>query len=117
MTHGDSAGPVCSLKFVTLLVVLGPELLFLGAGVQLQENGYNGLLVAINPQVSEDQKLIPNIKEMITEASYYLFNATKRRVFFRNIKILIPATWKANNYSKVKQESYEKVIQDFIKCA
>lgn len=54
---------------------------------------------------------------MITEASYYLFNATKRRVFFRNIKILIPATWKANNYSKVKQESYEKVIQDFIKCA
>nr|XP_030721983.1 calcium-activated chloride channel regulator 2 isoform X2 [Globicephala melas] len=108
MTHGDSAGPVCSLKFVTLLVVLGPELLFLGAGVQLQENGYNGLLVAINPQVSEDQKLIPNIKEMITEASYYLFNATKRRVFFRNIKILIPATWKANNYSKVKQESYEK---------
>ncbi|XP_033287936.1 calcium-activated chloride channel regulator 2 isoform X2 [Orcinus orca] len=108
MTHGDSAGPVCSLKFVTLLVVLGLELLFLGAGVQLQENGYNGLLVAINPQVSEDQKLIPNIKEMITEASYYLFNATKRRVFFRNIKILIPATWKANNYSKVKQESYEK---------
>ncbi|KAM9110421.1 calcium-activated chloride channel regulator 2 isoform 3-T3 [Megaptera novaeangliae] len=108
MTHGDSAGPVCSLKFVTLLVVLGLELLFVGAGVQLQENGYNGLLVAINPQVSEDQNLIPNIKEMITEASYYLFNATKRRVFFRNIKILIPATWKANNYSKVKQESYEK---------
>lgn len=62
MTHGDSAGPVCNLKFVTLLVVLGPELLFLGAGVQLQENGYNGLLVAINPQVTEDQKLILNIK-------------------------------------------------------
>lgn len=53
---------------------------------------------------------------MITEASFYLFNATKRRVFFRNVKILIPATWKASNYSKVKQESYEKVrIQDFIK--
>lgn len=55
---------------------------------------------------------------MITEASFYLFNATKRRVFFRSIKILIPATWTANNYSKVKQESYEKVrIQDFIRLA
>ncbi|XP_030885313.1 calcium-activated chloride channel regulator 1 [Leptonychotes weddellii] len=97
-----------SLKFVTLLVALIPEFLFLGAGVQLQDNGYDGLLVAINPQVSEDQNLIANIKEMITEASFYLFNATKRRVFFRNIKILIPATWKANNYSKVKQELYEK---------
>ncbi|XP_029805197.1 calcium-activated chloride channel regulator 2 [Suricata suricatta] len=108
MTHWDNVGPVCSLKFATLLVALIPELLCLGAGVQLQDNGYDGLLVAINPQVSEDQNLIPNIKEMITEASFYLFNATKRRVFFRNIKILVPATWKANNYSKVKQELYEK---------
>ncbi|XP_045334096.1 calcium-activated chloride channel regulator 2 isoform X2 [Leopardus geoffroyi] len=108
MTRWDNVGPVCSLKSVTLLVALIPELLFLGAGVQLQDNGYDGLLIAINPQVSEDQNLIPNIKEMITEASFYLFNATKRRVFFRNIKILIPTTWKANNYSKVKQELYEK---------
>lgn len=51
---------------------------------------------------------------MVTEASFYLFNATKRRVFFRNIKILIPATWKANNYSKVKQESYEKVRKNSV---
>ncbi|XP_076976511.1 calcium-activated chloride channel regulator 2 [Tamandua tetradactyla] len=108
MSHRDSAGPVCCLKSVTLLIALNSELLLLGAGVQLQDNGYDGLLVAISSQVSEEQKLILNIKEMITEASFYLFNATKRRVFFRNIKILIPDTWKANNYSKVKQESYEK---------
>ncbi|OWK04660.1 hypothetical protein Celaphus_00002369, partial [Cervus elaphus hippelaphus] len=111
MTHRDSEGPVCSLKFVTLLVALSPEFLFLGAGLQLRDNGYDGLLIAVNPQVSEDQNLIPNIKEMITDASFYLFNATKRRVFFRNVKILIPATWKASNYSKVKQESYEKVVE------
>lgn len=64
--------------------------------------------MAINPQVAENQSLISNIQEMITEASFYLFNATKRRVFFRNIHILIPATWKANNYSKAVHESYEK---------
>ncbi|XP_047384156.1 calcium-activated chloride channel regulator 2 [Sciurus carolinensis] len=108
MMHRDNAGPVCSLKFVTLLVALSPVLLLLGARVQLQDNGYDGILIAINPQVPENQNLIPNIKEMITEASFYLFNATKRRVFFRNIQILIPATWEANNYSKVEQESYEK---------
>uniref|UniRef100_H0XAL7 Calcium-activated chloride channel regulator 2 n=1 Tax=Otolemur garnettii TaxID=30611 RepID=H0XAL7_OTOGA len=108
MTPMDNAGPVCGLKFVTLLIALSPQVLLLGAGVQLQNNGYDGLLVAINPQVLENQNLISNIKEMITEASFYLFNATKKRVFFRNIKILIPATWKANNYTKVKQESYEK---------
>ncbi|XP_039339079.1 calcium-activated chloride channel regulator 2-like isoform X2 [Mauremys reevesii] len=79
-----------------------------GAAVLLQGNGYDGLLVAINPQVPEDQKLLANIKEMITEASFYLFNATQRRVYFQNIKILIPATWKANSYGKPKHESYEK---------
>lgn len=62
MTLRDNASPVCSLKFVTLLVALSPALLFLGTGVQLQNNGYDGLLIAINPQISEDQNLIPNIK-------------------------------------------------------
>ena len=62
MTHRNSEGPVCSLKFVTLLVAFSPEFLFLGAGLQLRDNGYDGLLVAVNPQVSEDQDLIPNIK-------------------------------------------------------
>uniref|UniRef100_A0A8C2UXC5 Calcium-activated chloride channel regulator 2 n=1 Tax=Chinchilla lanigera TaxID=34839 RepID=A0A8C2UXC5_CHILA len=109
MIHRDNVSLLlCRLKFVTLLVALSPELVFLEAGVQLQDNGYDGLLVAINPHVPENQNLIPNIKEMVTEASFYLFNATKRRLFFRNILILIPATWKANNYSKIRQESYEK---------
>ncbi|CAH6777153.1 Clca2 [Phodopus roborovskii] len=108
MAHRSSTGPVCRLKLVTLLFALSPELLLLGAGVKLQDNGYDGLLVAINPQVPENLNLITNIKDMITEAAFYLFNATRRRVFFRNIQILIPATWTAHNYSKVKQESYEK---------
>uniref|UniRef100_A0A8C8RBK3 Chloride channel accessory 2 n=1 Tax=Pelusios castaneus TaxID=367368 RepID=A0A8C8RBK3_9SAUR len=76
--------------------------------LSLQGNAYHGLLVAINPQVPEDQRLLANIREMITEASFYLFNATQRRVYFQNIKILIPATWKANNYGKPQHETYEK---------
>jgi calcium-activated chloride channel regulator 2 len=62
MTHRDSTGPVIGLKLVTLLFTLSPELLFLGAGLKLKENGYDGLLVAINPRVPEDLKLITNIK-------------------------------------------------------
>ncbi|KAL1772707.1 calcium-activated chloride channel regulator 2 [Sigmodon hispidus] len=103
-----NTGPVHRLKLLTLLFALSPELLFLAASVKLQDNGYDGLLVAINPRVPENLNLITNIKEMITEASFYLFNATKRRVFFRNIQILIPASWTAHNYSKVKHEFYEK---------
>lgn len=48
-------------------------------------------------------------QEMITEASSYLFKATKGRVYFRSVKILIPPTWKEKSYEKPKHETYEKV--------
>ncbi|XP_044530028.1 calcium-activated chloride channel regulator 2 [Gracilinanus agilis] len=113
-----SLSHVSILKSLILLVGLSPELLLLGTSLQLQDNAYDGLLVAIHPRVSEDQNLVPKIMEMITEASSYLFNATKRRVYFGNVKILIPATWKAHNYSQAKQESYEKaniIIADWYR--
>ncbi|EHB18738.1 Epithelial chloride channel protein, partial [Heterocephalus glaber] len=77
--------------------------------VNLNNNGYEGIVIAINPSVPEDEKLIQNIKEMVTEASTYLFNATKRRVYFRNVSILIPTTWKSQSeYLMPKQESYDQ---------
>uniref|UniRef100_A0A8C8RCH7 Chloride channel accessory 2 n=1 Tax=Pelusios castaneus TaxID=367368 RepID=A0A8C8RCH7_9SAUR len=105
MGCGDGAAAAADwLLKMTLLALVAAR----GAALQLQGNAYHGLLVAINPQVPEDQRLLANIREMITEASFYLFNATQRRVYFQNIKILIPATWKANNYGKPQHETYEK---------
>lgn len=62
MTHRGNAGPLCSWKVVTILVALSAELRFLEAGIQLRDNGYDGVLVAINPQVPESQILISNIQ-------------------------------------------------------
>ncbi|XP_014683056.3 calcium-activated chloride channel regulator 1-like [Equus asinus] len=77
--------------------------------LNLTNNGYDGIVIAINPSVPEDEKLIQNIKKMVTEASTHLFHATKRRVYFRNVSILIPMTWKSKSeYLMPKQESYEQ---------
>ncbi|XP_053777202.1 calcium-activated chloride channel regulator 1-like [Desmodus rotundus] len=77
--------------------------------VNLNNNGYDGIVIAINPSVPEDEKLIQNIKEMLTEASTYLFKATKRRFYFRSVSILIPMTWKSKSeYLMPKQESYDQ---------
>ena len=62
MAHRSTTAPVHGLKLVILLFALSPELLLPGAGVKLQDNGYDGLLFAINPQVSENLSLIANIK-------------------------------------------------------
>ncbi|OXB63284.1 hypothetical protein ASZ78_013734 [Callipepla squamata] len=78
------------------------------AAAVLRDGGYEGLLAAVHPRVPEDGRLVARLQEMITEASSYLFNATKGRVYFRSVKILIPPTWREKSYEKPKHETYEK---------
>ncbi|XP_070448253.1 calcium-activated chloride channel regulator 4-like [Equus przewalskii] len=76
--------------------------------VQLNNNGYEGVIIAIDPAVPEDGKIIEQIKDMVTTASTYLFEATEKRFFFKNVSILIPENWKENSeYKRLKHESYE----------
>ncbi|GAB1288202.1 Calcium-activated chloride channel regulator 3A-1 [Apodemus speciosus] len=82
-----------------------------GSMVHLNNNGYEGVVIAINPSVPEDERLIPSIKTaaMVTQASTYLFEATQGRVYFRNVSILVPMTWKSKSeYLMPKRESYDK---------
>ncbi|XP_069824088.1 calcium-activated chloride channel regulator 1-like [Dendropsophus ebraccatus] len=77
--------------------------------VKLNNGGYQDIVIAINPAVPEDPKIIENLQKMIKEASSYLFSATRKRLFIQSAKILIPMTWRGNKkYQKTKTESYEK---------
>ncbi|XP_032483134.1 calcium-activated chloride channel regulator 4 [Phocoena sinus] len=76
--------------------------------VRLDNNGYEGIIIAIDPAVPEDETLIQQIKDMVTSASTYLFEATKKRFFFKNVSILIPENWKnITQYKRPKHESYK----------
>ncbi|EDL12019.1 mCG141954, isoform CRA_b [Mus musculus] len=93
------------LLFLTLHLLQNTE----SSMVHLNSNGYEGVVIAINPSVPEDERLIPSIKEMVTQASTYLFEATERRFYFRNVSILVPITWKSKTeYLTPKQESYDQ---------
>ncbi|KAM9543913.1 calcium-activated chloride channel regulator 4 isoform 2-T2 [Guaruba guarouba] len=103
----------------SLIFLLSFQLLHLikGSTVWLNENGYEDLVVAINPQVPEDANIILNTMSMIKNASNSLFEMTKHRFFFKSVKIIIPKTWKKNtNYSRIKTESYDQadvIIADY----
>ncbi|XP_078418023.1 LOW QUALITY PROTEIN: calcium-activated chloride channel regulator 1-like [Cetorhinus maximus] len=97
----------------------GPELLFLTwhilhlgvecSKVQLVNNGYDNVVIAINPDLPEDPNLITKIEEMVNSASSFLFSATKHRAYYRDVKILLPITWSSNpNYQRPTTQSYEK---------
>ncbi|XP_012577611.1 PREDICTED: calcium-activated chloride channel regulator 4-like [Condylura cristata] len=75
--------------------------------VRVSDNGYENVIIAIDPDVPEDETLIGKIENMVTEASTYLFEATGKRLFFKTVSILIPEKWKGKpQYKKPKQESY-----------
>ncbi|XP_002919432.1 calcium-activated chloride channel regulator 1 [Ailuropoda melanoleuca] len=75
--------------------------------IQLNNNGYEGIVIAIDPNVPEDETLIQHIKDMVTQASPYLFEATEKRFYFKNVAILIPENWKTKpEYVRPKLETY-----------
>uniref|UniRef100_A0A8C5LIX4 VWFA domain-containing protein n=1 Tax=Jaculus jaculus TaxID=51337 RepID=A0A8C5LIX4_JACJA len=89
--------------FLLLYLIQGASTSF----VRLTDNGYEDILIAIDPGVPEDVKIIEQIKEMVTTASTYLFEATQKRFFFKNVSILIPESWKSDpQYRRPKYESY-----------
>ncbi|XP_021014284.1 calcium-activated chloride channel regulator 4A isoform X2 [Mus caroli] len=97
-----SRGPVFLLLLLYLLRGSDASL------VRLNENGYEDIIIAIDPAVPEDTTIIEHIKGMVTKASTYLFEATEKRFFFKNVSILIPESWKDSpQYRRPKQESYK----------
>ncbi|XP_069593607.1 calcium-activated chloride channel regulator 1-like [Ranitomeya imitator] len=77
--------------------------------IQLNNGSYEDIVFAINPGLQENDLLIEKIKQMVKEASAYLFQATENRLSIKNVKILIPLTWTLKtSYEASTKESYEK---------
>ncbi|XP_075688314.1 calcium-activated chloride channel regulator 2-like [Rhinoderma darwinii] len=76
--------------------------------VRLKDHGYENVIIAVHPQVPENPLIIPAIKDMVSEASFYMFNATKRRFFYREVKILIPKTWQSLHFQRPQYEVHQK---------
>ncbi|XP_033122891.1 calcium-activated chloride channel regulator 2-like [Anneissia japonica] len=77
--------------------------------ISVQDGGYNGLLIAISKEEKEDAALIRNIKEIFTEGSSFLFEATNHRVYWKTITILVPNSWTdLAEYKPAKTETFDR---------
>ncbi|XP_072429382.1 calcium-activated chloride channel regulator 1-like [Chiloscyllium punctatum] len=93
------------LSLVCLVCVYGVSC----SDVKLVNNGYENVVIAINPGIPEDPMLITKIQEMVRSASNFLYKATKHRAYFRDVKILLPITWSSQpHYQRPSTQSYEK---------
>ncbi|XP_062308633.1 calcium-activated chloride channel regulator 3A-1-like isoform X1 [Osmerus eperlanus] len=92
-------------KVVVVLVML--YLSGFTCGIRLDGNGYTNILIAINPAVTEDPLLLERIKEMVSDASLYLFQVMNNKLYFKDVTILVPPKW-TGKYSRANTETYEK---------
>ncbi|XP_066534181.1 calcium-activated chloride channel regulator 4A-like [Hoplias malabaricus] len=92
-----------------LLITLG-----MISGIRLDGNGYTDIIIAINPAVPDNEALIDQIKGMITSGSEYLFQALDKKVYIKEVKILVPPKWKGT-YERARRETYDKanIIIDY----
>ncbi|KAL5005903.1 hypothetical protein ScPMuIL_017061 [Solemya velum] len=87
------------MAFSGLFVVTGIVIGIFGpvwGALRLRNNGYEGVLVAIGDEVPQDQAVVDQLKEILTEASADLFQATNHRAYIRDVTIVLPATWRLN---------------------
>ncbi|XP_063283431.1 calcium-activated chloride channel regulator 1-like [Pelobates fuscus] len=77
--------------------------------VKLINGSYQNVVIAIHPEIPENDIIVEEIKHLMTEASGYLFNATNKRLFMKSVNILIPRTWSSKStYLKRNRETYDK---------
>ncbi|XP_026112862.1 calcium-activated chloride channel regulator 1-like [Carassius auratus] len=92
----------------TVFVLLWMLLLSTSTAIKLDGNGYVDIVIAISSKVPQDNRLVDKIKEMVTEGSFYLYDALDRKVYFREATILVPPHWNGTNFTKARTESFGK---------
>uniref|UniRef100_A0A8C2CUI2 Chloride channel accessory 1 n=1 Tax=Cyprinus carpio TaxID=7962 RepID=A0A8C2CUI2_CYPCA len=102
--HLNSAA-MDSTVMVVLLWILLPSTT---TGIKLDGNGYVDVIIAISSRVPQDDTLIDKIKEMVTEGSFSLYDALNKKVYFREVTILVPPQWNGTNFTKARTESFGK---------
>ncbi|XP_060582245.1 calcium-activated chloride channel regulator 1-like [Ruditapes philippinarum] len=63
-------------------------------GINLFNGKYQNVNIVIQNTVAENENLIERIKQIFTSASRQLFEASRHQVYFGQINIIIPNTWR-----------------------
>jgi hypothetical protein len=67
-------------------------------------------MTGMSPYLAILTDFFPLIQEIVTTASTYLFEATQKRFFFKNVSVLIPESWEDSlQYKRPTYESYTHV--------
>ncbi|KAK3102098.1 hypothetical protein FSP39_008730 [Pinctada imbricata] len=76
--------------------------------IKVENNGYNGVTVAISQKIQEDVQYINKLKELFTAASDQLYKSTKYHLYFKQVTIVVPKTWSRKaEYGRISGPQYD----------
>ncbi|ESO99114.1 hypothetical protein LOTGIDRAFT_238844 [Lottia gigantea] len=76
--------------------------------IRLVDNGYEEVVINIGKNVIEDPNILKRLENYLTVTSQALFTATRQRIYFRKITIVIPQTWSHSSlYANAKDSETE----------
>ncbi|XP_076469337.1 calcium-activated chloride channel regulator 1-like [Babylonia areolata] len=90
-SHSNSR---CWLVVVVVLVVMVQQQKGVTGEVKLVDHGYEGIVIAINTFLKQEDTMLKRLEKYLTETSRTLFRATRNQLYFREFIVVIPETWK-----------------------
>lgn len=75
---------------------VAPPFFVWGSRVELKENGYTGIVVALSARLQGNvagRQLIPPLEALLRNASISLFQSTRNRAFLEEVIVLVPKSW------------------------
>ncbi|XP_006812945.1 calcium-activated chloride channel regulator 1-like [Saccoglossus kowalevskii] len=76
--------------------------------IKLDNNGYTGLLIAIHERVPEDLAILDRLQVIFTDASKFLYEASRHYTYIHDVTILLPETWSDNPfYERATWETFD----------
>ncbi|KAG1672762.1 Calcium-activated chloride channel regulator 3A-1 [Nymphon striatum] len=83
--------------YLFLAIVLGTTV-FCNAEIKLtNNNGYEGITIVVQENQKQHEDFIPALKELLQNASKYMYQATNGLAYFGNVSVVVPSHWNLTN--------------------
>lgn len=89
-------GSVMTVAFLTGLLALGWVCPLRASRIELKENGYTGIVVALSARLQGNvagRQLISPLEALLRNASISLFQSTRNRAYLEEVMVLVPKSW------------------------
>ncbi|CAM1308074.1 Uncharacterised protein g4754 [Pycnogonum litorale] len=98
------------MKFIAVIVIFAVSICAKSLCSEVsvdKDGGYNDIVVEISPDIDSNNatSLVQQTYEMFKLASYFLYNVTGEKLYFKKIKLFVPEAWPDTVLSELENQA------------